>query len=177
MSSHHSEEMPKRHLLLYFDAFGTLFTPKCPIPQQYGDVARSLGHSGFTDDQLQSSFKAAFKAEAKENPNFGKANGMNPTKWWTNVRSSVDDLYIAYVGINDILRSSTTLSNPSSPPTQNFTMSLRHDFYTASPQRKATISLLESRHYSTRSAPIHLKVSTDSPSASSQTPTTAYPVS
>ncbi|KAK4570303.1 hypothetical protein LTR86_002383 [Recurvomyces mirabilis] len=76
---------PKRHLLLCFDAFGTLFTPKRPIPQQYGDVARSLGLTGFTDDQVHSSFRAAFKAEAKKNPNFGKANGLDPTTWWTNI--------------------------------------------------------------------------------------------
>ncbi|KAK5158898.1 hypothetical protein LTS14_003006 [Recurvomyces mirabilis] len=75
----------QRHLLLCFDAFGTLFTPKRPIPQQYGDVARSLGLSGFTDDQVHSSFRAAFKAEAKKNPTFGKANGMDPTTWWTNI--------------------------------------------------------------------------------------------
>ena len=31
------------------------------------------------------SFKNAYKAEAKTNPNFGKANGMDATAWWTNV--------------------------------------------------------------------------------------------
>lgn len=80
------EDMSKRNLLLCFDAFGTLFTPKQPIAQQYGDVARSLGLGGFTDKQVQDSFKQAFRQEAKQNPNFGKANGMNAGKWWTNVR-------------------------------------------------------------------------------------------
>lgn len=80
-----SINMPKRNLLLCFDAFGTLFTPKRPIAQQYGEVARSLGHRGFTDNQVNDSFKAAFKQEAKQNPNFGKANGMNAEQWWTKV--------------------------------------------------------------------------------------------
>ncbi|KAK5128447.1 hypothetical protein LTR85_003115 [Meristemomyces frigidus] len=75
--------MPKRNLLLCFDAFGTLFSPKRPIAQQYGEVARSLGHRGFTDDQVHDSFRTAYKQEAKRNPNFGKANGMNAEQWWT----------------------------------------------------------------------------------------------
>lgn len=49
--------MSKRNLLLCFDAFGTLFTPKRPIAKQYGEVARSLGLGGFSDEQLQASFK------------------------------------------------------------------------------------------------------------------------
>ncbi|KAK0915698.1 hypothetical protein LTR91_010370 [Friedmanniomyces endolithicus] len=77
--------MAKRNLLICFDAFGTLFKPKRPIAQQYGEVARSLGLSGFTDDQVSKSFSAAFKHETKENPNFGKSNGLNSTTWWTNI--------------------------------------------------------------------------------------------
>ncbi|TKA63058.1 hypothetical protein B0A55_10188 [Friedmanniomyces simplex] len=77
--------MAKRNLLICFDAFGTLFKPKRPIAQQYGEVARSLGLGGFTDEQVHDSFRAAFKHETKENPNFGKANGLNSTTWWTNI--------------------------------------------------------------------------------------------
>ncbi|KAK5680287.1 hypothetical protein LTS10_007214 [Elasticomyces elasticus] len=77
--------MPKRNLLLCFDAFGTIFKPKQPIAQQYGDVARSLGLRGFTDEQVEASFKVAFKQESKENPNFGKANGMTPSRWWEKI--------------------------------------------------------------------------------------------
>ncbi|GIZ37553.1 hypothetical protein CKM354_000099700 [Cercospora kikuchii] len=77
--------MPPRNLLICFDAFGTLFKPRYSIPQQYGDVARSFGLSGFTNEDVNSSFKAAFKKESKQNPNYGKANGMNPERWWTNI--------------------------------------------------------------------------------------------
>ena len=49
-------KMSRRNLLICFDAFGTLFAPKRPIAQQYGEVARSLGLGGFTDEQLQDSY-------------------------------------------------------------------------------------------------------------------------
>ncbi len=49
--------MSKRNLLVCFDAFGTLFKPKKSIAQQYGEIARSLGLVGFTDEQLQVTFK------------------------------------------------------------------------------------------------------------------------
>lgn len=54
-----SEEITtmKRNLLLCVDAFGTLFRPKSPIAEQYGNVARSLGVK-ISDDEVAESFKA-----------------------------------------------------------------------------------------------------------------------
>jgi len=49
--------MTKRNLLICFDAFGTLFTPRKPIAQQYGDVARACGLGGFSDEDVGASFK------------------------------------------------------------------------------------------------------------------------
>lgn len=80
--------MAKPNLLLCFDAFGTLFRPKRPVVQQYGEIARQCGIGGFTDAQLQSSFRAAFKDEMRQNPNYGKSTGLGATRWWTNVRLS-----------------------------------------------------------------------------------------
>ena len=57
MDSDTSSGMSKRNLLICFDAFGTLFTPKRPVVQQYAEVAKSLGLSGFTEDELAASFK------------------------------------------------------------------------------------------------------------------------
>ncbi|KZF22474.1 HAD-superfamily hydrolase [Xylona heveae TC161] len=74
----------RKSLLLAFDAFGTLFTPKEPVPKQYGEVARKYGVS-VTDDEIQQSFRLAFKDEAARNPNYGKAVGMNAQTWWANV--------------------------------------------------------------------------------------------
>jgi hypothetical protein len=47
----------KRNLLLAFDAFGTLFTPRQSIAVQYGNVARRHGLVGFTDDDVARSFR------------------------------------------------------------------------------------------------------------------------
>ena len=77
--------MSPRNLLICFDAYGTLFRPKLPIAQQYGDVARSLGLTGFTNEDVKASFEVAWKQETRANPNFGKASGMRPDQWWTKV--------------------------------------------------------------------------------------------
>ncbi|KAL2255227.1 hypothetical protein VTK26DRAFT_3834 [Humicola hyalothermophila] len=77
--------MARRNILLCFDAFGTLFTPKRPVPEQYMAVARQCGLDGFSLDQLHASFKAAFKKELEAHPNYGKSSGMGAEKWWTNV--------------------------------------------------------------------------------------------
>lgn len=75
----------QRNLLLCFDAFGTLFRPKQPIPVQYAAVARQHGLDGFGLDQLAASFGAAFKQASHEHPNYGRASGMGAERWWTNV--------------------------------------------------------------------------------------------
>ena len=72
-------------LVLTFDAFGTLFTPREPIGQSYADTARRHGLSGFTNDQIASTFRDAFKQEQKKAPNYGKQVGMGPPQWWSNV--------------------------------------------------------------------------------------------
>jgi hypothetical protein len=77
--------MSKKNLLICFDAFGTLFTPRKPVAQQYSEVARSFGLGGFSDDDIAQSFKKAFKHESKTNPNYGKRTGMGAEKWWGNV--------------------------------------------------------------------------------------------
>ena len=46
-----------RNLLLCFDAFGTLFKPRAPIEQQYGEVARSLGMVGVRDEDVKGRFR------------------------------------------------------------------------------------------------------------------------
>ncbi|KAI5461797.1 haloacid dehalogenase [Mariannaea sp. PMI_226] len=77
--------MARPNLLLCFDAFGTLFRPKGLVAQQYSEVARRCGLTGFSGHDLQASLRAAIKDEAKRNPNYGKATGLGATKWWTNV--------------------------------------------------------------------------------------------
>lgn len=69
--------MPPRNLLICFDAFGTLFKPRYSIAQQYGDVARSFGLSGFTNEDVNSSFKAG----AQTNPI--EPTTLNPVEFAT----------------------------------------------------------------------------------------------
>ncbi|RFU80980.1 haloacid dehalogenase [Trichoderma arundinaceum] len=77
--------MARPNLLLCFDAFGTLFRPKGAVAQQYAEVARQCGITGFSDKELQSRLLAAIKDERELNPNYGKATGLGATKWWSNV--------------------------------------------------------------------------------------------
>ncbi|OAA81593.1 haloacid dehalogenase [Akanthomyces lecanii RCEF 1005] len=77
--------MAKRNLLLCFDAFGTLFTPKGSVVQQYAHVARQCGIADFSDNQLEAHLMAAIRQERRLNPNYGKATGLGATRWWTNI--------------------------------------------------------------------------------------------
>ncbi|KAL8698769.1 MAG: hypothetical protein Q9224_001699 [Gallowayella concinna] len=74
-----------RPLVLTFDAFGTLFHPCKPIGQQYAETARKHGLTGFTDQDLEASFRKAFKYARKEHSNYGKAVGLDANRWWANV--------------------------------------------------------------------------------------------
>ncbi|GAB7324080.1 hypothetical protein MBLNU13_g07469t2 [Cladosporium sp. NU13] len=77
--------MSRKNLFICFDAFGTLFTPRKPVAQQYSEVARSFGLGGFSDDDIAKAFKDAFKKESTQNPNYGKATGLGAEKWWSNI--------------------------------------------------------------------------------------------
>jgi hypothetical protein len=47
----------RKHLLIAFDAFGTLFSPRAPIAIQYAEVARRFGITGLKSEDLESAFK------------------------------------------------------------------------------------------------------------------------
>lgn len=78
-------------MLLCFDAFGTLFHPKEPIPEQYGRFAQKYGieTANNTDVRVEDSFRRAFKSAAKTHPNYGKAVGMDHEKWWAMVQANI----------------------------------------------------------------------------------------
>lgn len=76
-----------RPLLLTFDAFDTIFTPKEPIAKQYCDVARQFGLE-LDEGAVMSSFKKAFKAISSSHPNYGAASRMTPESWWTTLISN-----------------------------------------------------------------------------------------
>lgn len=75
-----------RALLITLDAFGTIYRPRRSIPSQYLEVARSCGlHIEADTKTFGQSFKNAFKNHYSRSPNYGKATGMKPEKWWANV--------------------------------------------------------------------------------------------
>lgn len=79
-----------RNILVCFDAFGTLIWPRRPVPQQYGEVARRLGLGGFSDRDIEASFKKAFAQMIKAHPNYGHQSNMGAETWWTNVGHAPD---------------------------------------------------------------------------------------
>jgi hypothetical protein len=82
----------KKNLLLCFDAFGTLFTPTVPVPAAYARAATRYGiDCGDTTHgkAVAASFKQAFKAESRANPNYGKAVNLGAEKWWGNVSLTI----------------------------------------------------------------------------------------
>lgn len=84
--------MRSRSLLLTVDAFNTLFHPRLPVPEQYAHTAHAFGLSPslVTPESLQPAFKAAFKAHAKQYPNYGRDLAVRgqyggPRQWWAEV--------------------------------------------------------------------------------------------
>jgi FMN phosphatase YigB (HAD superfamily) len=77
--------MAKTSLLLCFDAFGTLFKPRRPVAQQYLEVAAAFGMTGIAQDALDTTLKDALKFMRRRHPNYGKATGLSPETWWTEV--------------------------------------------------------------------------------------------
>ncbi|KAK4443813.1 hypothetical protein QBC34DRAFT_361356 [Podospora aff. communis PSN243] len=79
--------MSRRNLVLCFDAFGTLFSPKESVAKQYADVAcqHGLGRFISSDREVKDFFSRAFYNQLRLHPNYGKASGLGPEKWWSNV--------------------------------------------------------------------------------------------
>ncbi|KAJ5372421.1 hypothetical protein N7517_004427 [Penicillium concentricum] len=81
-----------RTLLLTFDAFGTLFHPRLPVPEQYAATAHQFGLSRttVTPDKLETAFRDTFRAQAHRYPNYGRADVLRgqyggPRQWWEEV--------------------------------------------------------------------------------------------
>jgi putative hydrolase of the HAD superfamily len=81
-----------RTLLLTLDAFGTVFHPRQPIPDQYAAAAHAFGlpRSTITPDRLKAAFKATFKRQSQTRPNYGREDVLRgkyggPRQWWEEV--------------------------------------------------------------------------------------------
>ncbi|RAK73948.1 haloacid dehalogenase-like hydrolase [Aspergillus fijiensis CBS 313.89] len=109
-----------RTLLLTIDAFGTIFHPREPVPQQYASAAHKFGlpRSTVTPDRLQSAFKAVFKAQSKAHPNYGRAQALRgeyggPRQWWEEVIRG------SFARVLDAPSSATAAADSSSPTPTN----------------------------------------------------------
>jgi FMN phosphatase YigB (HAD superfamily) len=81
-----------RTLLLTLDAFGTLFHPRLPVPEQYAATAHQFGLSptAITPNKLKTAFKDTFREQSHRYPNYGRADVLRgqyggPRQWWEEV--------------------------------------------------------------------------------------------
>ncbi|KAJ5425834.1 hypothetical protein N7465_000904 [Penicillium sp. CMV-2018d] len=81
-----------RTLLLTFDAFGTLFHPRLPVPEQYAATAHQFGLSRttVTPDKLKTAFRDTYREQMHQYPNYGRADVLRgqyggPRQWWEEV--------------------------------------------------------------------------------------------
>lgn len=92
MTSARSLSTHPRTLLLTFDAFGTLFYPRPPVPQQYAAVAHEFGFSRtvVTSQAIQQAFRDVYRLHSLRWPNYGRADVLSgkyggPRQWWGEV--------------------------------------------------------------------------------------------
>ncbi|CAG8256410.1 unnamed protein product [Penicillium salamii] len=92
MASARSLSERPRNLLLTFDAFGTLFYPRPPVPQQYAAVAHQFGLSraAVTPQAIERAFGDVYRTHSKRWPNYGRADVLRgkhggPQQWWEEV--------------------------------------------------------------------------------------------
>ncbi len=73
--------------LVTFDALGTLFTFKTSVPKVYAKVAQKY-HIHITPENIDKSFRVAFKNTSNKWPNFGSNAGISSFVWWSDVISN-----------------------------------------------------------------------------------------
>ncbi|KAJ5769161.1 hypothetical protein N7520_003720 [Penicillium odoratum] len=103
-----------RTLLLTFDAFGTLFHPRQPVPEQYAATAHKFGLSrtAITPQRLKAAFKTTFQEQVARYPNYGRAHVLlgqygGPKQWWEEV---IRGSFARSLSENDLHDNTTTLN-------------------------------------------------------------------
>ncbi|CAI7676466.1 unnamed protein product [Penicillium pancosmium] len=127
-----------RTLLLTFDAFGTLFYPNPPVPEQYATVAHEFGlpRDTVTPQKVKEAFKDVYQAHAKRWPNYGRADVLRgkyggPQQWWgeiiqesfTRVLASDSSKFASdegYALYEDVIPFFTRMRELRSSPTHRF---------------------------------------------------------
>jgi FMN phosphatase YigB (HAD superfamily) len=81
----------RRHVMVAFDAFGTIVSPKKSIGLQYAEVADQFGFKGVESKEVARHFKKAFNAISAQYPNYRVHQGSeesgvtNSREWWKRV--------------------------------------------------------------------------------------------
>lgn len=68
-----------------FDLFGTLYTPREPVPKQYHDIATREFGIDFPLDRISSQFPIVYEQLLSKYPNYGQEspNISNTSEWWS----------------------------------------------------------------------------------------------
>lgn len=69
-------------LLLTFDAFGTLYNPRRPIPELYAEAAHKHRYTSITPDQIAQTFPKAYKSVSAQHPIQGRGE-ITAQDWWS----------------------------------------------------------------------------------------------
>ncbi|EPS44755.1 hypothetical protein H072_1265 [Dactylellina haptotyla CBS 200.50] len=72
------------NLLITLDAFGTIYSPRIPVPFQYAGLGRKYGVEVSVHD-IEQNFKHAYRLLKEKHPNYGRETGISPEEWWKNV--------------------------------------------------------------------------------------------
>lgn len=73
-----------RPRLITFDAFGTLYTPRGSVAQQYSEIAKRY-NVHVTEDEVSDRFKSAYNQVVEQYPNYGVKQGLSVQDWWRKI--------------------------------------------------------------------------------------------
>ncbi|KAF3908688.1 hypothetical protein AA313_de0208325 [Arthrobotrys entomopaga] len=79
-----SDDTGPGNLLITVDAFGTFYSPKKPVHEQYFDIANDKFPLK-RDAEMGKRLKDAIASQLKKHSIYGRATGMSPKEWWKEV--------------------------------------------------------------------------------------------
>lgn len=88
-----NKQFPKPHFIS-FDVFGTLYTPKAPIAQQYHVVAMEEFGINKSLESIEKEFPKIYSEIYERYPNYGKRSSdiKNCDEWWLEIIVKLFDL-------------------------------------------------------------------------------------
>ena len=130
-------------MIVTLDALGTLYRFREPVYVQYRKVAHQCGlKASYSDHDLESSFKRAYKDHNTRFPNYGKATAghgtpSDPRVWWENV---VEDTFQPLIS-----KGETLPSNLGASLYDHFSSSSAYELFPDVPQFLSTLKRLRTQ--------------------------------